>query len=210
MSTQVLLADDHEILRTALALQLEQIGGYTVRHAWSLSTLLAAARHPPACDVAVVDVHMPGMEAGRQLQALYSQNPGLPIIILTGATELPFAAAWSRWPSVHAILHKTQPSAQLLSAIEQALQGVKGESTYLQASGLAAAAGSQATGWPQLSTRQIQVARAAAGGASNKHIAMELGLTEGTVKQYLKEIFHTLGVSNRTQLALLLHDGHSL
>jgi DNA-binding NarL/FixJ family response regulator len=55
-----------------------------------------------------------------------------------------------------------------------------------------------------LSPRQRDVSVAVARGLSNAQIAAELGLTQGTVKAYLKDIFKALGVSNRTQLALRL------
>ena len=57
-----------------------------------------------------------------------------------------------------------------------------------------------------LSPRQREVAWAVARGLSNAQIASELGLTEGTVKAYLKDIFRNVGVSNRTQLALRLQE----
>jgi DNA-binding NarL/FixJ family response regulator len=53
-----------------------------------------------------------------------------------------------------------------------------------------------------LSPRQRDVALAVARGLTNAQIAAELGLTEGTVKAYLKDVFRILGASNRTQLAL--------
>src|SRR6266699_3049412 len=55
---------------------------------------------------------------------------------------------------------------------------------------------------PELSVRERQVADLIQQAKSNKEIAYELGLTIGTVKEYLFHIFRKLGVSNRTELAL--------
>ena len=55
---------------------------------------------------------------------------------------------------------------------------------------------------PELSVRERQVADLIQLAKSNKEIAYELGLTIGTVKEYLFHIFRKLGVSNRTELAL--------
>ena len=53
-----------------------------------------------------------------------------------------------------------------------------------------------------LSFRQRQIVALVAQAKLNKEIAWELQVTEGTIKQYLHEIFRRVGVSNRTQLAL--------
>jgi DNA-binding NarL/FixJ family response regulator len=58
----------------------------------------------------------------------------------------------------------------------------------------------------QLSVRETQVADLIQQAKSNKEIAYELGLTTGTVKEYLFHIFRKLGISNRTELALWKRD----
>jgi DNA-binding NarL/FixJ family response regulator len=58
----------------------------------------------------------------------------------------------------------------------------------------------------RLSVRETQVADLIQQAKSNKEIAYELGLTTGTVKEYLFHIFRKLGVSNRTELALWKRD----
>ena len=55
---------------------------------------------------------------------------------------------------------------------------------------------------PELTEREIQVARAVAQGKQNKVIAYELGMAEPTAKQHLKNIMRKLGLHNRTQVAL--------
>jgi DNA-binding NarL/FixJ family response regulator len=58
------------------------------------------------------------------------------------------------------------------------------------------------TRFPSLTTRQLDVYRAATRGLSNKLIARELGIAESTVKTHLSVVFAELGVSNRTQAVL--------
>lgn len=53
-----------------------------------------------------------------------------------------------------------------------------------------------------LSPREIEVARSAAGGASNREIAEKLGITERTVKAHMGAVFEKLGVRDRLQLVL--------
>ena len=57
----------------------------------------------------------------------------------------------------------------------------------------------------RLTERERQVAQAVAGGAPNKEIARQLGITERTVKAHITTILDKLGVRDRLQLALLVH-----
>lgn len=67
-------------------------------------------------------------------------------------------------------------------------------------------AASQLPGWAsKLTEREREVAKAVASGASNKEVARNLGITERTVKAHLTAIMDKLGVRDRLQLALLVH-----
>jgi len=55
-----------------------------------------------------------------------------------------------------------------------------------------------------LTSRELQIARAVAEGLSNRDIAVQLGITEQTVKNHLTSVFEKIGVSSRLQLALAL------
>lgn len=201
-STRILLADDHELVRVGLVAQISALGQYEFVHAWSLDSLLAAAARPPDCQLAIVDVYMPGMQGGVGLKRLCTAHPHLPLIIISGAATLPHASQWQRWPSVRAILHKSGPIEQLRAAIDLALAGASPQPAMPELPG--SGGWGDAGALRKLSARHVRVARAAASGASNKQIAADLGLSEGSVKQYLKDVFRELGVVNRTQLALLL------
>lgn len=56
-----------------------------------------------------------------------------------------------------------------------------------------------------LTPRQRQIIMLAAEGLSNKQIAREFNLTEGTVKIHLHMVYQRLGISNRTSLAAFIH-----
>jgi DNA-binding NarL/FixJ family response regulator len=56
-----------------------------------------------------------------------------------------------------------------------------------------------------LTPREQQIARLVAEGLSNKHIGRRMGISEGTVKIHLHNIYNKLDVSNRTSLATLVH-----
>jgi len=57
----------------------------------------------------------------------------------------------------------------------------------------------------RLTPRQCQIATLAVKGFSNKQIARELNIREGTVKMHLHKVYERLGIGNRTSLAALFH-----
>jgi two-component system NarL family response regulator/two-component system nitrate/nitrite response regulator NarL len=57
-----------------------------------------------------------------------------------------------------------------------------------------------------LTRRQLQVARAAASGLSNKELATQLGVSEGTIKNHLHAIYDRLGLDGRIALLLYLRE----
>jgi DNA-binding NarL/FixJ family response regulator len=59
-----------------------------------------------------------------------------------------------------------------------------------------------------LSAREKQLAKLVYQAKSNKEIANDLHLAEGTIKEYLHTIFRKLGVKNRTELALWMAHNH--
>ena len=64
----------------------------------------------------------------------------------------------------------------------------------------------EANRFGRLSKREQQVAELVCRGSSNKTIARQLGVTEGTVKQHLCAIYRTLGAKNRTELIIAFSD----
>ncbi|HYX47122.1 MAG TPA: response regulator transcription factor, partial [Sphingomicrobium sp.] len=69
-------------------------------------------------------------------------------------------------------------------------------------SGLADTLAADSDLWPPLSKREYQVVQCLAGGLSNKVIARELNIKEGTVKVHVKGLLRKIRASNRTQLAI--------
>ncbi|MDQ3140473.1 MAG: LuxR C-terminal-related transcriptional regulator, partial [Pseudomonadota bacterium] len=61
-----------------------------------------------------------------------------------------------------------------------------------------------AGGDDRLAPRELMVARLVGRGLRNREIAERMGLTEGTVKVYLHNLFAKVGVTSRTELALLI------
>lgn len=197
----VLIADDHALVRDGLrGLVASVLGEVHVVEADDGDSLMQAACDGPRARVALVDLNMPGMERGFRLAELARLCPSLPLVVISALTSPDVVRRTLEIPSVHAFVSKSAPSEQICAAIDAAMQGHK----------LPFALRVADTKRPELilTPRMEEVRQLLRLGMSNKMIASTLGITEGTVKNYMSEIFKALNVSNRTQAAQL--DSESL
>ncbi len=157
--------------------------------------LMRAARVHPTARLGLVDLNMPGMERGFRLTELAHRHPNLPLVVISALTSPDVVRRTLEIPSVHAFVPKSAPSEHICAAIDAALQGRK----------LPFAHRAPEARRPEvvLTPRMEEVRQLLRQGMSNKLIARTLGISEGTVKNHMSEIFKALQVSNRTQAAQL-------
>lgn len=197
----VLIADDHALVRDGLrGLVTGVLGDVYFVEADDGDSLMQAACAKPLAGVALVDLNMPGMEKGFRLAELARLRPSLPLVVISALTSPDVVRRTLEIPTVHAFVSKSAPSEQICAAIEAAMQGIR----------LPFALRVADIKRPELvlTPRMEEVRQLLRLGMSNKLIASTLGITEGTVKNYMSEIFKALNVSNRTQAAQL--DSESL
>lgn len=200
---RILLVDDHAVVREGLRGLLEQQPGFVIvgeadNGAAALDHL--ASDEP---DVVVLDMKMPGPGAVETIEAIRRQRPSARVLVFTsyaedsqvrdalgaGATGYllkdalrdDLVRAVREVAAGHAWLH---PQAQ-----RQMLEWMRRPPSPVEA----------------LTARERSVLEALADGLSNKQIARRLQLTEGTVKGYVSQVLDKLGVTDRTQAALLAH-----
>lgn len=196
MSPTVLIADDHALVRDGIRGLVSNVLGevHFMEAADGDSLMQAAASEPPAT-LALVDLNMPGMEKGFRLAELARHHPRLPLVVISALTSPDIVRRTLDIATVHAFIPKSAPSEQICAAIDAAMQGVRLPFTLRMADSKR----------PDvvLTPRMEEVRQLLRQGMSNKLIASTLGLSEGTVKNYMSEIFRALNVSNRTQAAQL-------
>ena len=208
--TSVLLVDDHAVVREGLRTFLElQDGIEVVGEAEDGNAAIAEARRLDP-DVILMDLVMPELDGVGAMRALREQAPRSRVIVLTS-----FLDDERLLPAIQAgaagyLLKNAQP-AELARAIHAAQRG----ETIIDptaAARLVQAIAENTTrviAEPErLTRREREVLELIAAGHSNKRIAFELGISEKTVKTHVGHLFAKLGVTDRTQAALLaVRDG---
>ncbi len=213
---RVVMIDDDPLVRAGLRMLLGGPDGVDVvaEGEDGDQAVELVGRHRP--DVLVMDVRMArtdGVSATREVLAAY---PDVQVLILTtfdaDALVLEALRAGAR-----GFVLKDTPPAQLVAAVHEVAAGDHALSPSVAAllvrevSGAPAAAGGERTGraraaLAQLTEREREVARAVARGGSNAEVSRELFLSVPTVKAHVSSVLAKLGLANRVQIALLVHD----
>ncbi|MFN9744554.1 MAG: response regulator transcription factor [Betaproteobacteria bacterium] len=189
---RVVVAEDQGMVLGALAtlLSLEPDIEVVGRAADGAAAWALVQRERP--DVLLSDIEMPGL-TGLEVAARI-QDAGLPVRVLIVTTfGRPGYLRRALDAGVRGYLLKDQPSEQLATAVRRVAAGAR-----VVAPELAEAAWG---GADPLSERERAVLRLAEEGRSNKEIADALGLSNGTVRNYLHEAAGKLGADNRVEAA---------
>ena len=192
----ILIADDHPLVRDGMRMLVASTWPQArLRDAANADALLAQARQLRAPALALVDLNMPGMEKGARLASLVRECPALPVVVISALSSPDVVRRALELPTVYAFVTKSAGSALMRDAMLAALAGRK---LPFEPPAVGHSAAAQDSG---LTPRMQEIRGLLQRGWSNKHIAQQLNLSEGTVKNYLSEIFRLLQVSNRTQAA---------
>jgi DNA-binding NarL/FixJ family response regulator len=210
MGTRVLIADDDRLTRAGLRLVLGQETDIEVvgEARNGVEAVDLARRLQP--DLVLMDLRMPQMDGLDATRAVKVEGLARSVLILSMVEDPDILLEAVRAGAVGYVL-KTADEAELRFAVRQALAGelavdppMTREMTLRRGAERAAPAISMSTA-PQanpLSPREQQVLRLLARGKTNREIAMELTITQHTVKVHVEHILAKLEVSHRTQAAV--------
>ena len=206
----VLVADDHWIVRAGIKHLLGELGKVSVVEAASYEEALEAAGSHDL-DLVLIDLMMPDRAPFVGLQALIDLVPSVPVIVLS---VLDTRDDVLRAIEIGAMGFVTKKASgeEILAVIERVLSGEiwvprdlvarsRGGRDELPPPALAA--DSRTNPIAALTARQRQVFNLLAQGKSNRQIARDLGVSEHTVRVHISAILKTLHVENRTQAAVL-------
>jgi two-component system response regulator DevR len=203
MNTRVFLVDDHEIVRRGISdlinreTDLEVVGeADTVRAARGR----IAALKP---DVAVLDVHLPDGSGIDLCRDIRSANPSVRCLILTAYDDNAASYA-SVLAGASGYVLKDIQGTGLVDGIRRVAQGHSLLGHVVTRKVVARlTAPSDSSPDLDLTLRERQVLRLIARGLTNKEIGVELRLAEKTVKNYVSGLFVKLGVTRRSQAAVV-------
>lgn len=202
MTATVLIADDHELVRTGIRRLLEDIGCEVVAEAATGEEAVAEARvHRP--DLALIDIHMPGIGGLEATQRLRRIHPECRVIILTAHTEGPLPRALLE-VGVAGFLTKGCAVDEMNEAITRVRRGERYISRDVaQKLALASVTGDQRTPFDRLTSRELQVALMLIAGEPNRDISQALRLSPKTVTTYRQRILRKVGVRTLPDLLRL-------
>jgi two-component system, NarL family, nitrate/nitrite response regulator NarL len=199
---RIVLADDHDLVRDSLVTLISHYStGSEVIGVDCLDAALSALRRGPRYDLAILDLHMPGMNGLGGLKKLITEWPDLPVALMSGAahsSDIEAALAMG----ARGYLPKTMAGRGLVQALELILAG----EIFLPSNTLRSNPGRIEGDTPDrglnLTERERQVLQHLKEGMANKEIAQRLSIHEATVKLHLRTLSKKLGARNRTDLVL--------
>ncbi|MBE8474890.1 response regulator [Streptomyces justiciae] len=209
-TVRVLVVDDQQLIRDGIAALLSIRPGITVVGTAVNGREAVAKAVELRPDVVLMDVRMPELDGVEAVAVLRDRAPKCRVVMLTTFDDEEYVVRALR-AGAGGYLLKDLPAEELAHAIRLAHAGV----TQLDASvagRLAAAlpapapAAGPAAVAAGLSPREIDILRLVARGRTNREIAAQLYLSEGTVKNHISRILTRLALRDRTQAALHARD----
>ncbi len=201
---QILIADDHSVVRAGLRALLERQGHFqVVAEAGSGEEAIAQAKeHQP--DVAVLDIRMPGLSGIEACRQIVESVPNCRVIMLTSYAEdeLLFAAIQA---GASGYVLKRIGDNELIHAVERVSRGegmLDPAMTTIVFSEMRKASEAQhAAAFSDLTPQELAVLSLVSEGLTNRQIAVRLYLGEGTVRNYVSSVLGKINVANRAEAA---------
>jgi two-component system response regulator DesR len=188
---RVVIAEDQTMVLGALAALLEMEGDITVvaQARNGKDALDAVLAHRP--DVFITDIEMPQM-TGLEVANVLKNHPSIKLVIVTTFARTGYLRR-ALEAGASGYLLKDRPARELAEAVRRVHRGLRVIDPELAA---------EAWGEPDpLTDRERQVLRLAGDGKTTGDIASEMGLSEGTVRNYLSGSISKLGAANRVDAA---------
>jgi two-component system, NarL family, response regulator DesR len=191
VTIRLLLADDQELVRSALCALLDLEDDFEIVASVGRGDEVAQAALTNHPDVALLDIEMPGLDGLAAAAVLATQIPTCRVVILTTFGRAGYLRRAMEAGAAGFVV-KDAPAEVLASAIRRVMSGERVIDPVLAASTLAA-------GESPLTARERDVLAASRSGSTVGDIAAKLYLSEGTVRNYLSAAIAKTAARNRTE-----------
>jgi DNA-binding NarL/FixJ family response regulator len=210
---RVLVVDDDPLVRAGLAMILDTTPDIAMVGEAADGTEVARAVDAHRPDVVLMDIRMPRLDGLTATELLRARRDPPEVIILTTFQADEYVLRALR-AGASGFLLKDTPAADILRAIHRVAVGepilspsvTRQLIAHVGTTGINARYRHARNALARLSDRERDVAIAVGRGTSNTQISTELFMSVGTVKGHVSSILTKLGLNNRTQIALLVHD----
>jgi two-component system, NarL family, response regulator DevR len=201
---EILLVDDHEVVRLGLKSLLEHSDKFQVvaEAGTAKEAIRLVEEYQP--DVVLMDIRLPGVSGIEACQEITERWPDVRVVILTSYAEDDMLFSAIRAGASGYVL-KQIGAEGLITAIEAACRGealldpAVTQRVFQEVR--RAVKEEEAAAFANLSQQEKHVLALVSGGRTNREIAEALFLGEGTVRNYVSSILSKLGVSNRAEAA---------
>ncbi|OMG56410.1 DNA-binding response regulator [Azonexus hydrophilus] len=202
---KLLVVEDHALVREGLVGLLSQIEeGASVFESADFESALGVLDSEGDFDLVLLDLALPGIDGFAGLDILRRRYPAMPVAVVSAFDDMPTVTRVINL-GASGFIPKALNGECLLQAVREVLAG-----NIFRPSGQALARMDDAVPVPPssvsvrpedigLTDRQAQVLCLMVRGLSNRDIAEQLDLSEGTVKIHATAVFKALGVNSRTQ-----------
>lgn len=196
----VMIVDDHPLMRRGIKQLLELDPSFQVVAEASNGGEAIALASQSAPDVILLDLNMKGLSGLDTLKALRNEGIESRIIVLTVSDARSDVYALIDAGADGYLLKDSEPET-LLQLIHQAAQGEDVFSDVIRE--YLASRGEQTDPFAELTERELDVLQEVARGMSNKQVAMQLHISEETVKVHIRNLLRKLDVRSRVAATVL-------
>jgi len=204
---RLLVVEDHALVREGLLATLKNLGAETQTFGVKDASEAIGVLEAEDIDMMILDLMLPGTKGQTFLPLVRRRFPTVPVVILSALDDAETVSRVMK-DGASGFVSKSGSSTELLEALRAVLSGEiylppklrkltkNSESAQGERKPLAQRFG--------LTAAQVRVLELVAEGCSNRRISELLGLTEGTVKIHVSAIMKAMGVSNRSEAALMV------
>jgi len=196
---KILIADDHDIVREAIARVLAADLGSEITTVANADAALASIQESGPYSVVLLDIDMAGIKGPDTVRAVVEANHPGAVVIFSGVANEDFVAR-----AIEAGARGHIPKTQSLASLPDTIRLIASGTVFVPF--VSRSALKERSVGNGLTTKQLEVLRLVSRGFSNKQIGLELGMTEVAVKMHMRNICNRLGTKNRTQAAMIARD----